>query len=338
MKTFEIREAFGLDHLVPSERPDPRPGPKEVAVRVKAASINYRDLMMVKGQYNPRQRLPLIPLSDGAGEVIAVGEGTTRVKTGERVAGIFMQGFLAREMIRDASILRNTMGGPLDGMLAEIVVLSEEGVVRVPEHLSDVEAATLPCAALTAFNAVHTQAQLAPGDTVVVQGTGGVSLFALQFAKMIGARVIVTSSSDEKLERAKRLGAFGLINYTKHPEWSKEVRTLLGGRGADLIVEVGGAGTIVQSMKAVRPGGQVSVIGALAGHSTEFSVLPVLMQNVRLQGVFVGARSEFELMNRAIAEHALKPQIDRVFPFAESKAAFEYFEKGKHFGKVCIAF
>jgi NADPH:quinone reductase-like Zn-dependent oxidoreductase len=338
MKTFEIREAFGLDHLVLQERPDPRPGPREVLIRVKACSINYRDLLMVKGEYNPRQKLPLIPLSDGVGEVIAIGEGTTRVKVGDRVAGTFMQGFISRDMLRDPTVLRKTLGGPLDGMLAELVALSEEGVVVVPEHLSDVEAATLPCAGATAWGAVVSQAELQPGDTVVVQGTGGVAIFALQFARMCGLRVIVTSSSDEKLERARKLGAAGLINYKKTPEWSKEVRSMTMGRGADLIVEVGGAGTIGQSIKAVRAGGQIAVIGVLSGHASDLSLLPILMQNVRLQGVFVGTRTDMEGMGRAMAEHKMKPEIDRVFPFSESRGAFEYFAKGNHFGKVCIRF
>jgi NADPH:quinone reductase-like Zn-dependent oxidoreductase len=338
MKAFEVRDAFGLDHLLPAERPDPRPGPREVLVRMKAASINYRDVLMVRGEYNPRQKLPLIPLSDGVGEVIAVGEGTMRVKVGDRVAGLFTQGFYARQMLRDPTVFRRTLGGPVDGMLTELAVLSEEGVVLVPEYLSDVEAATLPCAALTAWSAIVSQSELEPGDTVVVQGTGGVSLFALQIARLAGHRVIITSSSDEKLERAKKLGAAGVINYKKTPEWSKEVRAMTMGRGADLVVEVGGAGTIAQSIKAVRPGGQVCVIGVLSGPSSEVSLLPILMTNIRLQGVFVGSRVEFDAMNKALAEHRVRPEIDRVFPFTESRAAFEHFAKGGHFGKVCIKF
>jgi NADPH:quinone reductase-like Zn-dependent oxidoreductase len=338
MKAFEVRERFGLEQLVMVDRPDPKPGPREVLIRVKANSINYRDLMMVQGSYNPRQKLPLIPLSDGAGEVVAVGDGTTRVKVGDRVAACFSQGLIARGMIdEDPNSARKTLGGPIDGMLAEQVVLSEEGVVRIPEHLSWTEAATLPCAGLTAWNAIVTQATLRPGDVVVVQGTGGVSIFALEFAKLVGARVIVTSRSDEKLERAKTLGASDLINTTKTPDWSKEVKNLTGGRGADLVVEVGGIQTMQHSLKAVRPCGQIAVIGVLSGGQGELPLFPILMFNLRLQGVFVGCRDEFEAMNRAIARHKLHPVVDRTFPFAESRAALAHIGEGKHFGKIAIS-
>jgi NADPH:quinone reductase-like Zn-dependent oxidoreductase len=232
--------------------------------------------------------------------------------------------------------IRSTLGGPLDGTLAEYMALDENGVVKVPEHLSHVEAATLPCAAVTAWSALATQGDVGPGDTVLVQGTGGVSLFALQLARILGARVIATSSSDEKLERVRELGAWAVVNYVDEPEWGKKTRELTGGVGVDHVVEVGGGGTIAQSLKAIRVGGQISVIGNLAGGSTELSLIPILMQNVRLQGIIVGSREGFEAMSRAIAQHELRPVVDRVFPFAETPEAFRYVAAGKHFGKVCI--
>lgn len=334
MKAIEIQERFGLDSLKIAERPDPRPGTGQVLIKVKAASLNYRDLLMALGQYNPRQKLPLVPLSDGAGEVVEVGEGVTRVKAGARVAGIFAQEWIGGEPTKEK--LRSTLGGPLDGMLREYAVLSEEGVMPVPDHLSFEEAATLPCAAVTAWNALITQGGVKAGDTVLVQGTGGVSLFALQFASMVGARVIVTSSSDEKLERAGRLGASDGVNYKAEPDWDKRARELTRGKGVDHIVEVGGAGTLARSLRAIRIGGQISMIGVLSGNSADFNVIPILMQNIRVQGVMVGNREMFEAMNRAIALHKMKPVIDRVFPFEEARAAFEHMQSGAHFGKICI--
>jgi NADPH:quinone reductase-like Zn-dependent oxidoreductase len=335
MKAFEIQN-FGLENLAIVDRPEVDPGAGQVAVRVRAVSLNYRDLLMARGQYNPKQKLPLVPLSDGAGEVVAVGAGVKSVKVGDRVSSTFMQDYLAAPVPRDGRHLKSTLGGPLDGMLAEHVVLSEQGVVPVPTHLSDVEAATLPCAALTAWSALVTYGRVQAGDTVVVQGTGGVSIMALQLAKIIGARVIVTSSSDAKLDRAKKLGADALVNYKTKPEWAAEVRDLTGAVGADHVVEVGGSGTLAQSLRAVRAGGTISVIGVLAGNKVEIEATSILMRNVRLQGVFVGSRAEFLEMNRAIALHAMKPVVDRVFPFTEARSAFEHMLEGRHFGKVCI--
>ncbi len=334
MKAIEIQERFGLASLKVVERPDPRPGAGQVLIKVKAASLNYRDLLMTLGQYNPRQRLPLVPLSDGAGEVVEVGEGVTRVKAGSRVAAIFAQEWIAGEPTREK--LRATLGGPLDGMLRDYAVLSEEGVIPLPDHLSFEEAATLPCAAVTAWNALITQGGVKAGDTVLVQGTGGVSLFALQFASMVGARVIVTSSSDEKLERAAKLGASDGINYKAEPDWDKRARELTGSIGLDHIVEVGGAGTLARSLRAIRIGGHISMIGVLSGNTADFNVIPILMQNIRIQGVMVGSREMFEAMIRAIALHRMKPVVDRVFPFEDARAAFEYMQSGAHFGKICI--
>lgn len=336
MKAFEIQNSFGLDSLTLTERPDPSPGYGQVLIKLRAASLNYRDLMVVKGLYNPKQPLPLIPLSDAVGEVIAVGEGVTRVKTGSRVAGIFFQKWLCGQLTE--AIAKSALGGAIDGMLAEYAVLHEDGVVHVPENLTDEEAATLPCAAVTAWNALNTSGGVKAGDTVLVQGTGGVSLFALQFARLLGARVIATSSSDEKLERVRQLGASDGINYKQTPDWGKRVRELTIDVGVDHVVEVGGAGTLTESLRAVRYGGQISLIGVLSGGSGEVSTASILMKNVRVQGIYVGSREMFEAMNRAIAHHLLQPVVDRVFPFQEVREALAYMESGAHFGKICIRF
>lgn len=333
MRAWEIRQ-FGPDGLVLGERPDPEPGPGQARVRIRAASINYRDWLVLTGEYNPRQRLPLVPCSDGAGVVEAVGAGVTRVKPGDRVMTLFSQAWLAGPPTREK--LAATLGGPLDGTLAEHVVLSADGLVPTPPHLSDLEAATLPCAGVTAWNALVTQGRIAPGDIVVVQGTGGVSIFALQIGVLAGARVIVTSSSDAKLERARTLGAWHTINYRATPEWDRAVRDLTGGRGADHIVEVGGAGTLGRSLRAVRAGGTISVIGVLAGRTAEVLLTPILMQNLRLQGVIVGSRETFEALARAVAHHGLRPVVDRVFGFEEAREALAWLAAGRHFGKVCI--
>jgi NADPH:quinone reductase-like Zn-dependent oxidoreductase len=334
MKAYEIRDGFGLDNLVACERPDPTPGPFQVRVRVQATSLNQRDLMMVEGRYNPRQKLPLIPNSDGAGRVDAVGSGVTRVKVGDRVMGVFSQAWLAGAPSRAAQT--RTLGGPLDGALADMMLLHEDGVVLTPAHLSDEEAATLPCAAVTAWSALVTYGGLKAGDTVLVQGTGGVSIFGLQLARMLGARVILTSSRDDKLEKARALGAHEVINYVTTPDWDKAARALTGGMGVDHVVEVGGAGTFEKSLRAVRVGGTVSVIGVLSGGAGTVPLTPILMQNLRVQGILVGHREGFEAMNRALALHGIHPVVDRVFPFAEARAAFEYLKSGAHFGKVVV--
>lgn len=336
MKAFEIQNKFGLDSLTLTERPDPKPSYGQVLIKLRSLSLNYRDLMVVKGLYNPKLPLPLIPFSDGVGEVVAVGEGVTRVKSGDRVAGIFFQKWLAGELTAEKA--ESALGGAIEGMLAEYVVLHEDGVVRVPEHLTDEEAASLPCAAVTAWNALFTSGGLKAGDTVLIQGTGGVSIFALQFALLAGARVIATSSSDEKLERVLQLGASDGINYKQTPDWSKKVRELTAGDGVDYVVEVGGAGTLSESLRAVRYGGQISLIGVLTGGSAEINTASILMKNVKVQGIYVGSREMFEAMNCAIALHKLHPVCDRVFPFHEAPEALKYMETGSHFGKICIRF
>jgi NADPH:quinone reductase-like Zn-dependent oxidoreductase len=332
MKAIELRNGFGIDNLAVVERPEPRAGAGQVLLKMRAFSLNYRDLMMVKGQYNPRLKLPMTPLSDGVGEVAAVGDGVTRVKTGERVAGTFMPGWVGGNLTEAKG--RTALGGGGTGMLAEYLVLPEDGVVTVPEHLSDEEAATLPCAGVTAWHAVVRAGRVKAGDSVLVQGTGGVSLFALQFARLLGARVLATSGSDAKLARVLQLGASDGINYKTTPEWANRVRELTGA-GVDLVVEVGGAGTLGESLKAVRMGGTITLIGVLSGVG-QTNPLPILMKNVRVQGIYVGSREMFEAMNRAVALHKLKPVVDRVFPFAEVREALAYLESAKHFGKIAL--
>lgn len=334
MRAIEIRGGFGFDNLALVERPDPAPGTGQVVVRMRAASLNYRDLLTVQGKYNPKQRLPLVPCSDGAGEVVAVGEGVTRVKPGDRVASLFAQKWISGEPTRDKA--RSTLGGPIDGTLAELVVLDGEGVVKIPDHLTDEEAATLPCAAVTAWSALVTDGGVTAGDTVLVQGTGGVSLFALQLAKLLGARVIATSSADEKLARVREMGASDVLNYREVPEWGTKAKELTDGVGVDNVVEVGGAGTLQQSLRAVRFGGTISLIGNLSGTATELLLTQIFMQRVRVNGIFVGHRESFEAMNRAIAQHRLRPVIDHIFPLEEARAAFEHMAAGDHFGKIVI--
>jgi NADPH:quinone reductase-like Zn-dependent oxidoreductase len=300
---------------------------------MRAFSLNYRDLLMVKGLYNPKQRMPVVPLSDGVGEVTALGAGVTRVKVGDRVCPLFMQKWLDGDVTEEAA--RSALGAALDGVLAEYAVFDQNGVVPVPRHLTDEEAATLPCAGLTAWHALVTEGQLHAGDTVLVLGTGGVSLFALQFSRLSGARVIATSSSDDKLQRVLKLGAADGINYKTTPEWGDKARTLTAGVGVDHVVEVGGSGTIGQSLKAVRYGGRISLIGILSGGGS-FNLTPVVMKNARVQGIFVGSRAMFEVMCKAIDMNQMRPVVDRVFPFAEAREAFKYMESAKHFGKICI--
>lgn len=335
MKVFTIQNTFSLDSLLPEERERPGPGPGEVLLEMKAASLNFRDYLMVTGSYNPRQPLPLIPCSDGVGVVAEVGEGVGRVAVGDRVATLFAPTWLSGEP--DRAKIRTTLGGPLDGTLAEYLVLSQEAVVPVPEHLTHAEAATLTCAGLTAWSALVTHGGVKAGDTVLVQGTGGVSLFALQFARLLGARVIVTSSKDEKLDRVKELGAWKCINYVDDPGWGKTAKKLAGS-GVDHVVEVGGAGTLAQSCRAVRIGGHISLIGVLAGAEVQMQLTSIFMQHVRVQGIFVGHREGFEAMNRAVGQHRLRPIVDRVFPFDETREAFIYLAAGRHMGKVCIEF
>jgi NADPH:quinone reductase-like Zn-dependent oxidoreductase len=334
MKLYELQHKSGLDSVTLSERDPPRPGPGQVLLKMKAWSLNYRDLLVARGSYGAPPPLGRIPLSDGVGEVVAVGEGVTRVQPGDRVAGIFMQGWIAGAPT--AEIAATALGGAIDGVLAEQVVLSAEGVVKVPPHLSDEEAASLPCAAVTAWNAVVREGRVKAGDVVVLQGTGGVSLLALQFAKLHGARCIITSSSDAKLEVAGGLGADDCINYMVQPDWDKAVLDKTAGRGADIVVEVGGAGTLEKSLNCVRFGGTVTLIGVLTGTAGPIPTAAILRRHLRVQGIYVGSREMFEDMNRAIALHRLRPHIDRVFTFEDARAAYEHLAGGRHSGKVAI--
>lgn len=338
MKVMEIRDGWGFDHIRVSERPEPRPGPGQVVLRMKAASLNYRDFLLAQGGYGARAgKLPLVPISDGVGVVAAVGDGVTRVAVGDRVCPAFFQSWMSGPP--SARHTSRPLGGPLDGVMQEYMLLDAEGVAPVPAHLSDLEAATLPCAGVTAWSAVVAQAAIEPGDTVLVQGTGGVSLFALLFAKMRGAAVIATSSSDEKLERAKALGADHLINYKTTPDWGKAARAVTGGRGVDLVVEVGGAGTLAESVRATRIGGTIALIGVLSGAVSDFNLPFVVMQNMRLQGVTVGSRDMLEAMARAMALHGTRPPVDdRVYGFDELVPALESMPRGDHFGKICLQF
>jgi NADPH:quinone reductase-like Zn-dependent oxidoreductase len=334
MKAYEIQQ-FGVENLALVERETPRPQANEVVVKFHASSVNYRDLMMVQGAYNPKLKLPLVPFSDGAGEVVETGENVTKWQAGDRVCPTFMQGWTDGPI--EFKKARTTLGGDLDGCLREFGAFDENGLVRVPDHLSYEEAATLPCAGLTAYHALFVSGCLRPDDTVLLIGTGGVSIFALQLASVYGCRTIVISSSDEKLERAKKLGADELINYRERPDWDKAVLDLTERRGADHVVEVGGAGTIQKSLNAVKMGGHVAVIGALSGAKAEISPVTILMKSVRLQGLFVGSRQMFEQMNQLLCLHShLKPVVDKVFEFGEAREALKYMESARHFGKIVV--
>lgn len=333
MKVVEIPQ-YGIDNLRVVERDTPQPGHGQVLVKMKAASLNYRDLVTVLGAFGTLYKLPLVPLSDACGEVVAVGPGVTRVKAGDRVASMFFQKWLAGALTREGQA--SAIGGSLDGVWRDYALLSAEGVSKVPSHLSDAEVATLPCAALTAWRSLVVEGDLKAGETVVVQGTGGVSIFALQFAKAAGAEVILTSSSDEKLARAKALGADHLVNYKQTPDWSKAVREITDGRGADHVVEVGGAGTLEHSLKSIRLGGHVSIVGVLSGPVKDLQIGMVMGANAKVKGITVGSREQFEAMCRAMTLHKIKPVIDKTFPFAAAKEAFTTMMGQGHFGKIAI--
>ncbi len=335
MKLFEIQE-FGIENLALAERETPRPGAGQVLVKMRAASLNFRDYSVVRGTYNPKMRRPMVPLSDGAGTVEEIGSGVTRFKSGDRVIPCFMQKWIDGPPTKEKG--NSALGGAIDGVLREYAVFSEEGLVRTPSFLSDEEAATLPCAAVTAWHALFEHTPLPPGATVLLQGTGGVSIFALQFAVAAGFRTVITSSSDEKLARARQLGAAETINYKTIPDWEEAARKLTAGEGVDHVVEVGGSDTMPRSLRAVRVGGVVSVIGVLTGVGPTLSPVSLLMNSVRLQGVYVGSRGMFERMVRAIEFHKIKPVIDRSFAWTEIKDALRYMESQQHLGKITLRF
>ncbi|MGO8760345.1 MAG: zinc-dependent alcohol dehydrogenase family protein [Terracidiphilus sp.] len=331
MRAWQI-SSFGIDSLEFVERPTPAPGPGEVLVGVRAVSLNYRDLMMVKGLYNPKMRLPRVPCSDGAGEVVAVGSEVNLWKPGDRVAGIFMQRWLDGPLT--AAKARGALGGDIDGVLSDFVVLRATGLVAVPEHLSFQEAATLPCAAVTAWNALAA-GEVKPGSTVLIQGTGGVSIFALQFARLRGARVLGISSSDAKLERAAALGLDAGLNYSDSPEWDRWALDQTGGEGVDLVVEVGGAGTLARSLRAIRPGGTVAQVGVLSDAEEPFPIPLVLHKTARIQGIYVGSRKDFVEMNKAISLAELRP-VGEEFDWNQAREVLGRMEEASHFGKLVM--
>ena len=338
MKAFEMRDAWGLDHLVACERPEPEPGPTEVLVRMQAASLNYRDHVMLQRGYGARSgELPIVPVSDGAGEVVAVGAGVSRVAVGDLVCPCFSQSWITGPLREEYG--SGVLGGPRDGVLQQFMALDERGVVKAPAGWDALAAATLPCAALTAWNAVVETGGVKAGDTVLVQGTGGVSLFALQFARMHGARVVATSGSAEKRARVEALGADLVIDYRADAEWGRAARAFAGGRGVDLVVEVGGGGTLEQSLRAVRVGGTLAMIGVLSGARAEVNLGLVVTRDIDLKGITVGNRDMFENMVAAIDSNGLAPQIDdRVWEFDEAPEALAALPQGRHYGKICIRY
>jgi NADPH:quinone reductase-like Zn-dependent oxidoreductase len=332
MRVWQI-SSFGVEKLEFTERPQPEPGPGQVLVKIHAISLNYRDLMMVKGFYNPKLRMPRIPCSDGAGEVVAVGPGVTQWKAGDHVAGIFMQNWIDGPPTPEKQ--KGALGGDIDGTLAEFVVLDERGLVAIPEHLSFQEAATLPCAAVTAWNALKA-GDVQPGSTVLIQGTGGVSLFALQFARLKGARVIGVSGSDEKLERVRELGLDAGLNYKTTPEWDRWAVEQSGG-GVDLVVEVGGVGTLARSLRSVRLGGTIAQVGVLTGPepSEPLQIPAILHKQAVLKGIYVGSRQDVVEMNRAISLAGLRP-VGEDFPWTHAREVLARMENGAHFGKLVM--
>jgi NADPH:quinone reductase-like Zn-dependent oxidoreductase len=335
MKSFEIQE-FGIDNLALIERETPAPGFGQVLIRMTAASLNYRDYMVVNGLYNPKLKRPMVPSSDAAGMVEELGPGVTRFKKGDRVAACFMQKWIDGPLTREKAA--SALGGAIQGVLQEFAVFSEDGLVPAPPSLSDEEVACLPCAGVTAWHALFEDLPTVPGEVVLLQGTGGVSIFGLQYAKLAGLRAIITSSSDQKLERAKALGADETINYRSTPKWEEKARELTGGNGVDRVIEVGGSDTLPRSLRAVRMGGAIAVIGALSGAEPTVTPVPILMNSVRVEGVYVGSRAMFERMNRAIELHRMKPVVDDVFPWTEIKQALRHMQKQQHFGKICLRF
>ncbi len=337
MRAMAFAETTGFEAIATIDRPMPEPGPGEVLVKMGAASLNYRDLLIAKGGYRSRQKQQgLVPLSDGAGTVAQIGANVHQFEEGNRVTACFFQNWPAGTATEHA--MESDTGRAVDGMLQEYCVIPASGLVHTPNHLSDAEAASLTCAGLTAWSAIVRLGQAEPGDAILTQGTGGVSLFALQFAKILGARVAITSSSDKKLERAKALGADHGINYVTNVEWGQAAKDWAGGDGIDNVIELGGTETMKQSLIAVRPGGTLSLIGVLSGATTGNVLLPfIISRDVRLQGVTVGPMDAMAQMCKAIEASNMHPVIDKVFPLDETIEAYQYVASGAHFGKVCIS-
>ncbi len=334
MKSWQISR-FGVDALTLVDQPAPQPGPHDVLVRWRAFSLNYRDLVIVQGSYLPNLPFPYVPLSDGAGEIIAVGANVTDWKIGDRVAGHYIQSWLAGAATPE-NLRRSLASNLAPGLAAESSVLPADGVVRLPAHLSFEEAATLPIAGVTAWNALFGRSDLRPGDWVVFEGTGGVSLFGLQLAHAAGFRTIITSSSDDKLARATALGADATINYRTVPDWSKRVRAITGGRGAALVLEVGGPASFPEALHSVALGGRIAIVGFLSGHDLPVSVLDLIGNLTTIHGLRVGSRADFAALNRALERDRIRPVVDRVFEFAELPAAFARLGRGEHFGKIVV--
>jgi NADPH:quinone reductase-like Zn-dependent oxidoreductase len=333
MKSYHVTYGGGIDSLALREHEIPKPGPGEVLVRVRATSLNARELMILRGDYPLLVKPDVVAVSDGAGEVAGIGEGVTRVKVGDRVAASLFPLWFDGPFSFDVA---PQIGGSLDGMLTEFAVLNEQGLVSIPDHLSFEEAATLPCAGVTAWHALTSGRPPVPGDTVLTLGSGGVSLFALQFAKLYGARVIATTSSDEKAKRLRALGADEVVNYRTNPNWHEAVRKLTSGRGVDYVIEVGGAGTLQNSLKSVAVQGQISWVGVLSQGEPAISLAALRSAFATLRFIAVGSRAQFIAMNRAIEVNRLKPVIDRVFPFEEAVDAYRYYQAGHFFGKIVI--
>ncbi len=332
MRAWQIVSDGGIDALELTDRDVGAPGPGEVKVRIRASAINYRDFSII-GDPVPRGiKFPCVPNSDAAGEVVEVGPGVTRVKAGDRVASCFFQAW--EDGPCTPEIMASALGGAVDGVLAEDVILKEGGVIPFPDHLSFAEAATLPCAGLTAWNAVVETGRTKAGDTVLLLGTGGVSIYALQFLNMLGARVIITSSSDDKLARAREMGAWETVNYRNTPDWDREVLKLTGGRGVDLTVEVGGPGTLQRSIEATRVAGTIGLIGILVGG--EINPMPIMRKSMTVQGIYVGSYRMFADMNRAIAAHQMRPVVHETFDFEDAPKAYHAMQAAGHFGKLVV--
>lgn len=334
MKAILLPE-FGKENLQLTDIPDPKkPQAGQVLIQYKSASLNYRDLLVIAGKYNPKFPRPIIPCSDGAGIVLEVGEDVTEFQPGDRVMSCFAPYWVDGDAQHWE--LRKTLGAPLPGTLREYALLPASGLVKTPDYLNDDEASTLPCAALTSWSSLVRLGGIKSGDWVVCQGTGGVSLFALQIAKLHGAKVILTTSSEEKKKRALELGADEAIDYKEFPEWGKRVREITNKQGADHIIEVGGAGTLQESIRSVRPFGIIHLIGVLGGGEGNIELLPVVMNQVRIQGVVVGSRNAFREMNRGLESSEIHPVVDQVFSWKDFGESLSYLKSGGHFGKIVV--
>ena len=336
MRALQLIDGLGLDNLKVVEAPDPEPGPHDVLVRMRAVSLNYRDLLMLEGMFGRGTPLPLTPFSDGCGVVEAIGSAVTRFAPGDRVSTLFFQRWISGKPTYESQM--SALGVPIPGAGRELAAFHEDGLSRVPEFLTDNQAATLACAALTAWRALFEDARLRPGDWVVLQGTGGVSIFGLQFAKAAGYRTIITSSSDAKLERARAFGADHLINYKTTPDWGRAARELTGGRGVDFVMEVGGGGTLSESLRSIALMGHIAIIGVLGGPAEPLQMGSMIASGAKLQGVSVGSRVMFEAMCRAIDTHQIAPVVDKIYPFTEAVDALRAMRANAHFGKIVLEF